>query len=177
MRTTHAAVIALVSPFVLLAGCSGAEGGPSDDGTSLPPAPEETQSVPAEETASAPPEASPSSGADVFVFNTYGDEPGRPDREPAGLTASEFTTFTGLTWRTWEPDSAEARGRLSGTWCLPGCQDRPYEVVVELTEPQDVEGTEYFTTYEITDSGDLPEDMRQRMTDADQGRLMLPTSR
>ncbi|MFC4565220.1 hypothetical protein ACFO4E_25480 [Nocardiopsis mangrovi] len=172
MRTTSAAVIALLSPLVLVAGCAGAEGGPPAGGTSRPSPPEQEDG----ETASAPPEESPSSGSEVFVYNTYGDEAGGPTREPAGLTASEFTSFTGLTWRSWSADSAEARGRLTGSWCLPDCQDRPYEVVVELKDPQDVEGTEYFTTYEVTDSGDLPDDMRERMTEADQGRLMLPTS-
>ncbi len=63
---------------------------------------------------------------------------------------------------------------MAGTWCLPECQDDPYSVTVELGDPETTGGTTYFSGYSVTDPGDLPGEMEQRMEDADGGRLMLP---
>ena len=169
MRPTSVAAVGALGLLVLLQGCAGQENeGVQGNLEHEEPAP----SGPAQPS----PQGAASASADVFVYNTYGDERGSADREPEGLTASEFTTFTELDWSTWSDESAEGEGRVSGTWCLPECQDDPYGVTVELHGPEDVDGRDYYTAYTLTDTGNLPEDMHKRMREADEGRLMLPSS-
>ncbi|MDA2808920.1 hypothetical protein [Nocardiopsis suaedae] len=118
-------------------------------------------------TASAP-------AAEVYVFNTHGDESGYADQEPEDLTASEFTAFNDLEWTAWGAEGAQGEGDLSGTWCLPECQDDPYRVPVELTAPETVDGELYFTRYQVGESDELPDEQRKAMEEADGGMLMRP---
>lgn len=113
---------------------------------------------------------------DVQVLNFHGDENGFPDQRPEDYVATEFTTFSDMEWDEWHEDGARGEGEVLGTWCMDqGCQDDPYDVDVELADPVDVDGTPYFSTYTITDYGDMPEEQRQALDDADGGRLAVPS--
>ena len=106
----------------------------------------------------------------VYVFNTYGAEEGRTDQRPADLVLSEFSTLNHVAWQSWGPTQALGTGKLSGTWCLPGCLDAPYDATVTLRALQPVRGKAYFTHYELR--AKLPPAQRQ---DADlQGSLPTP---
>lgn len=118
---------------------------------------------------------------DVYVFNTYRAEQGEDDQRPKGLTASEFTSFTGLEWQKWTGESAMAKGDMSGTWCLPECRSRPYHVTVRLGAPEEIGGTTYYTRFSLADATQLPAKMRQRFEKAEgisedgSGTLMRPS--
>ncbi len=90
----------------------------------------------------------------IYVLNLYGDENGRSDQRPQALVLSEFSTVNGISWQKWGPGGAVGVGRLSGTWCLPQCQDRPYEATVTLSAVTPFKGNGYFTKYAI--KADLP---------------------
>ncbi|MEV0422770.1 hypothetical protein AB0I09_31515, partial [Streptosporangium canum] len=90
----------------------------------------------------------------IYVFNLYGAEEGRADRRPANLVASEFTSLSELTWKRWGPYAAVGTGKLSGTWCMPGCQEEPYTATILLGGTRTVNGKRYFTRFGIT--GDFP---------------------
>ncbi|MEV2275952.1 hypothetical protein AB0I72_10220 [Nocardiopsis sp. NPDC049922] len=111
-----------------------------------------------------------------YVFNRYGDPEGFDDQRPTDYVATEFTTFGRMNWEEWSAETARGHGELSGTWCFEwDCTDDPYEVDVELSGPREVGGTEYFTTYTISDpAGDMPDEAREAMEQADGGRLDLP---
>jgi hypothetical protein len=110
------------------------------------------------------------SATQVYVFNTYGAEQGRVDQRPPDLVLSEFSTLNTLTWQSWGPTKALGTGKLSGTWCLPGCADAPYDATVTLKSVQPVRGKAYFTRYELR--ADLPQKQRDS-ADLD-GRLPVP---
>ncbi|MEV4247028.1 hypothetical protein AB0J63_26895 [Streptosporangium canum] len=90
----------------------------------------------------------------IYVFNLYGAEEGRADRRPANLVASEFSSLSELTWKKWGPYAAVGTGKLSGTWCMPGCQEEPYTATILLGGTRTVNGKRYFTRFGIT--GDFP---------------------
>ncbi|MFF4774373.1 hypothetical protein ACFY05_16080 [Microtetraspora fusca] len=90
----------------------------------------------------------------VYVNNLYGAEQGRDDSRPANLVLSEFSSMSGITWTSWEPDRAVGTGGLSGSWCLPGCTEKPYEATVTLSGVTRVKGTRYFTRFAV--DGDFP---------------------
>ncbi|WP_017593326.1 hypothetical protein [Nocardiopsis potens] len=190
--TAQAAVLGAACVAVLAAGCSAGAGSTSPGSPDPAPAPSGPESSPAptegaagrdgaEEPAgegaedrAADGEEEARTGEGAYVFNTHGDEQGRPQQRPEDLVASEFTSFTGLEWQEWGTDSAVGRGELSGTWCLPECQDDPYPATVELGDPENADGTLYFTTYRVTEAEGLSEADRRAMEEADQGRLMRP---
>ncbi|MEV7010937.1 hypothetical protein [Streptosporangium sp. NPDC051022] len=90
----------------------------------------------------------------VYVINLHGNEEGVADQRPANLVASEFSTLKGVTWRSWGPERAVGSGKLSGTWCLPGCQTNPYDATITLSKVRKVGDKRYFTRFGIT--GDFP---------------------
>lgn len=96
----------------------------------------------------------------VYVLNLHGAEQGRPDRRPRDLVVSEFTALSEVSWHSWGPTRAAGEGRLTGSWCLPGCADTPYDATVTLSGVVPVRGKGYFTRYEIT--ADVPPDLRER---------------
>ncbi|MFW5420500.1 hypothetical protein J0910_28195 [Nocardiopsis sp. CNT-189] len=191
--TAQAAVLGAACVAVLAAGCSAGAGGSAQGSPDPAPAPSGPESSPppaegtdrqdgAEERAGegrteedrAAAEEEARTGEGAYVFNTHGDEQGRPQQRPEDLVASEFTSFTGLEWQEWGTDSAVGRGGLSGTWCLPECQDDPYPATVELGDPENVGGTLYFTTYRVTEAEGLSKADRTAMEEADQGMLVRP---
>ncbi|GAA3752812.1 hypothetical protein [Salinactinospora qingdaonensis] len=168
MRTVRA--VAVACSLVILAGCGihnfgAAAGGPA---SSAEPPPTRSPLVPS---------ASPSQEASVFVYNTHDAERGTKSQRPRGLTLSEFTTVTDMQWRSWGGQSAAATGRLSGTWCLPACQEEPYDVTIEVSAPTEVAGTTYYTEYTFAAPLAIPSELRDKMYQADDGTLMLPGER
>ncbi|MBX6383229.1 MAG: hypothetical protein IRZ07_09695 [Microbispora sp.] len=104
------------------------------------------------------PAGEPAVETPVYVLNFRDSEHGRADQRPADLVLSEFSTMTGVTWRTWGPTRATGAGKLSGTWCLPECADAPYDATVTLSSVIPVKGKGYFSRYAVT--ADVP--ARQR---------------
>ncbi|WP_182898312.1 hypothetical protein [Microbispora sp. H10830] len=86
----------------------------------------------------------------VYVLNLQNSERGRAEQRPANLVLSEFSTMSGVTWRSWGPTRATGAGRLSGTWCLPECADAPYAATVTLSSVIPVKGKGYFSRYAVT---------------------------
>ncbi|GAA1993927.1 hypothetical protein GCM10009799_19880 [Nocardiopsis rhodophaea] len=158
MDVTRLAAVGALCTLTALAGCGDRNGG-SGGGPGGSPSPTGEESSP---------------HGEIYVFNTYGNEQGFRDQRPEVLVASEFTTFSDLTWSSWGGTPAVGAGTVSGTWCLPGCLDDPFPVTVELDTPKEFGGDDYYTTYAVTDGSDLPPDMRERMEGADEGRLMVP---
>ncbi|MFF4777114.1 hypothetical protein ACFY05_30075 [Microtetraspora fusca] len=85
----------------------------------------------------------------IYVLNLYGDENGRSDQRPPALVLSEFSTVSGMSWQSWGPGRAVGVGRLSGTWCLPRCQNHPYNATVTLSNVVPYRGDGYFTRYAV----------------------------
>ncbi|MFC7329338.1 hypothetical protein [Marinactinospora rubrisoli] len=176
MSTARAAAVAAFC-LALITGCGGQSVEPRSPGSG-----HHASASPEAPSASAPPDSGPhgrptpptAGGSEPFVYNLYRGERGREDREPEGLTASEFTTFTGLEWASWSADAATASGEVRGTWCLPDCQENPYQVTVVLSEPRTVHGTVFFTRYEVTDAPGMPDHQLELLEQVDGGRLMLP---
>lgn len=111
----------------------------------------------------------------TFVFNRYQDEQGYRDESPETYVATEFTSFSEMSWDEWSDEIARGSGSMAGSWCLNlDCDEEPYQVDVEFGDPVEVDGVAYFSTYEVTDPGDMPEDVRQGMEAADEGRLTVP---
>ncbi|MEU2869818.1 hypothetical protein ABZ769_11515 [Streptomyces olivoreticuli] len=74
------------------------------------------------------PSPSPGTGA-VYVS----EGAGLPAlRRPAAFTASGTVRLTGLRWSTWGGATAEATGKVGGTWCAPACSTTPYAARVTL---------------------------------------------
>ncbi|GAA1013448.1 hypothetical protein Aple_054310 [Acrocarpospora pleiomorpha] len=107
--------------------------------------------TPPEPISATPAETPPTT---VYVFNSFGEEEGRPDQRPADLVVSEFSSLSKLTWRNWGPETAVGAGKLSGSWCLPECLDKPYDATVTLSSIKMAQGQAYFSKYDI--QVDLP---------------------
>ncbi|GAA4213357.1 hypothetical protein [Microbispora amethystogenes] len=102
--------------------------------------------------------AGPAAETPVYVLNLRGSEQGRPDQRPAILVLSEFSTISAVVWRSWGPTRAVGAGKLSGTWCLPACEDAPYDATVTLSNVTPVRGKGYFSRYAV--AAEVP--VRQR---------------
>ncbi|WP_067179959.1 hypothetical protein [Microtetraspora niveoalba] len=120
--------------------------------------------------ASQPARTAPAEETQIYVLNLYGDENGRSDQRPPALVLSEFSTVDGMSWQSWGPGRAVGVGRLSGTWCLPQCQDRPYDATVTLSNVAPYKGDGYFTRYAV--KAELPES--ERKTADLKGALPVP---
>ncbi|WP_156000802.1 hypothetical protein [Streptomonospora sp. PA3] len=160
--------------LALLGGCGAApDSAEEPDGASpspVQPPPSATGGMGAESTEpTAPPK-------DIFVFNTHGNEQGEADRRPENLVASPSTTFTDVQWATWGGGPAIGTGEVSGTWCLPECQEKPYPVTVELSGADIVDGTAFYTRYSFRGREGFPEGMRGRVREVGSGLLTLPSA-
>jgi hypothetical protein len=85
----------------------------------------------------------------VYVWNQHGDERGRVDERPVGLVLSEASTINKVTWENWGSAEASGRGLLTGTWCLPDCQERPYTARVKLSGIRQLGERRFYTTFEV----------------------------
>ncbi|GAA0438229.1 hypothetical protein Acor_62350 [Acrocarpospora corrugata] len=118
-------------------------------GTSTPSGTPSATATPASVSPSSEPQTGP-----VYVLNLFGDEQGRPDQSPKNLVVSEFSSLSEVTWRNWGPATAVGAGKLSGSWCLPECLDKPYDATVTLSSIKVAQGQSYFSRYDI--EVDLP---------------------
>jgi hypothetical protein len=84
-----------------------------------------------------------------FVLNFYGEENtgGNPEREPENLVLSEYSAVNKVVWEQWDGEQAVGSGLLSGTWCLPECIDDPYKTSITLSDPEEVNGELFYTTF------------------------------
>lgn len=97
-------------------------------------------------------------GTDVtpYVVNHYGEanaDVGRAERSPKTLVLSEFTTISGITWREWGAARAVGTGKVTGTWCLQTCADKPLKATVTLSDPEAVGGRKVFSAFVLSLSG------------------------
>ncbi|MEV0119486.1 hypothetical protein AB0H77_40575 [Streptomyces sp. NPDC050844] len=86
------------------------------------------------------------------------DSMGHPLTRPTNLSLTEFSTLTGLRWRSWGGPRAVATGRLSGAWCRPKCSDAGYPATVELTRLERRENVSYYTRAAVRSSHLPPKD-------------------
>ncbi|MEU9121271.1 hypothetical protein AB0C96_15695 [Streptomyces sp. NPDC048506] len=87
-----------------------------------------------------------------YVINHYGEENadnGRAERSPANLVLSEFTSVNHVNWEQWGAKHAVGTGRVTGTWCLDTCLDKPLKATVTLSDPKTVHGRKVFTTFTL----------------------------
>ncbi|WP_438488260.1 hypothetical protein [Streptomyces sp. S186] len=90
--------------------------------------------------------------ATPYVINHYGEEnadKGRAERSPKHLVLSEFTSIHGLRWKEWGAKKAVATGKVTGTWCLDTCLDKPLKATVTLSDPKTVNGRKVFSTFTL----------------------------
>lgn len=89
-----------------------------------------------------------------FVINFYGEENtgGNPEREPANLVVTEHTSMSSVEWERWDGEVAVGSGLLSGVWCLPECLDDPFDAKVTLSDPEEINGELYYSTFELESS-------------------------
>ncbi|MGW1378206.1 hypothetical protein ACWD6P_28590 [Streptomyces sp. NPDC002446] len=87
-----------------------------------------------------------------YVINHYGEENadrGRAERSPANLVLSEFTSIGKVTWKQWGAKKAVGTGKVTGTWCLDTCLERPLKATVTLLDPKTVDGRKVFTAFAL----------------------------
>ncbi|MGW0731518.1 hypothetical protein [Streptomyces sp. NPDC002851] len=103
------------------------------------------------------------------------DSMGQPLRRPTSIGLTEFVSLSELRWGDWGGATARASGKLSGSWCLPGCDDKPYDVTVTLSGLEKQERVAYYrrATVEPGPHEELPKEaVRVQL----QGiRLTVPT--
>ncbi|MEV0375185.1 hypothetical protein AB0I10_36360 [Streptomyces sp. NPDC050636] len=91
-----------------------------------------------------------------YVINHYGEEnadKGRAERSPKNLVLSEFTSINGVSWQQWGAKKAVGTGKVTGTWCLDTCLDKPLKATVTLSDPKTVNGRKVFSTFTLKLSG------------------------
>ncbi|GAB7032471.1 hypothetical protein JCM4914_39320 [Streptomyces platensis subsp. malvinus] len=91
-------------------------------------------------------------GTTPYVINHYGEEnadKGRAERSPQALVLSEFTSIRGLQWKEWGTKKAVATGKVTGTWCLDTCLDKPLKATVTLSDPKTVNGRKVFSAFTL----------------------------
>ncbi|MFE0376969.1 hypothetical protein ACFW1M_15595 [Streptomyces inhibens] len=91
-----------------------------------------------------------------YVINHFGEEnadKGRAERSPKNLVLSEFTSINGLNWQQWGAKKAVGTGKVTGTWCLDTCLDKPLKATVTLSDPKTVNGKKVFSTFTLKLAG------------------------
>jgi hypothetical protein len=91
------------------------------------------------------------------------DAAGEPLQRPTRFAVTENTAMISLTWDSWGGDVATATGMVTGTWCLPECQDG-YPGSVELRDPVRGERVLYYSRATVRSRHLLPE-MVEWLTD------------
>ncbi|GLX02833.1 hypothetical protein [Microtetraspora sp. NBRC 16547] len=98
--------------------------------------------------------------------------PGDPLRRPSAFALDEFHGVAGIRWRSWGEAKAVGTGGLSGMWCLPACQEKPYPATITLSGLTWRERVGYYTRFTVWAQG-LPADKAGELTDRP---LPLPES-
>ncbi|UGY91472.1 hypothetical protein [Streptomyces gobiensis] len=119
MPARATAALAGVAAFALFSAACGESG----EGAAV-----RTDTAPASATAALP-----------YVLNHHGEQnrvKGALQRSPKDLVLSEFTTVNDVDWQRWDADRAVGTGKVTGTWCLDTCLDKPLKATVTLSDPQ-----------------------------------------
>ncbi|MFE1173385.1 hypothetical protein [Streptomyces sp. NPDC058773] len=91
-------------------------------------------------------------GSGPYVINHYGEEnadKGRAERSPANLVLSEFTSAQQLHWKQWDAKKAVATGKVTGSWCLDTCLDKPLKATLTLSDPKTVHGKKVYSSFTL----------------------------
>ncbi|MEU9116044.1 hypothetical protein AB0D04_30820 [Streptomyces sp. NPDC048483] len=108
-------------------------------------------------TADATPAHSTSTSvATPYVINHYGEEnadKGSAERSPKNLVLSEFTSIGSVHWKQWGAKKAVGTGKVTGSWCLDTCLDKPLTATVTLSAPKTVHGKKVFSGFTLKPAG------------------------
>lgn len=91
-----------------------------------------------------------------YVINHYGEEnadKGHAERSPKNLVLSEFTSIGGVHWKQWGTKKAVGTGKVTGSWCLDTCLDKPLKATVTLSDPKNVHGRQVFSSFTLKLAG------------------------
>ncbi|MER5298046.1 MULTISPECIES: hypothetical protein [Streptomyces] len=67
-----------------------------------------------------------------------------PLQKPAVIGLTDDVAMSSLRWKDWGGPTARATGRLSGTWCLPGCSREPYDATLTLSGVERQDAAAYY---------------------------------
>ncbi|WP_432097645.1 hypothetical protein [Streptomyces sp. bgisy100] len=87
-----------------------------------------------------------------YVLNLYGEENadhGDAQRTPKNLVLSEFTSLNKVHWKQWGKGKAVGTADVTGNWCLETCQDKPLRGKVTLSDPKEVGGEMYYSSFTL----------------------------
>ncbi|WP_030673687.1 hypothetical protein [Streptomyces sp. NRRL B-1347] len=68
----------------------------------------------------------------------------RPLQRPTVFGVTDDVAMSSLRWKDWGGPTARATGRLSGSWCLPGCGREPYEAMLTLSGVEREDSAAYY---------------------------------
>ncbi|WP_141514584.1 hypothetical protein [Streptomyces zhaozhouensis] len=147
MFRSGAAMLGVLALDVALTACGGDDGAQSEEtetqsASGKTPTDDEA-GADASDDASGPPDVS----EELPLVANYSGEGGAPSAEPEAIGLSEFSAVRGLEWERWDGERAVGNGLLSGIWCSPDCTDTPFETAITLSDPEEVDGQLYFTTF------------------------------
>ncbi|MEI5099448.1 hypothetical protein RB200_13650 [Streptomyces sp. PmtG] len=72
------------------------------------------------------------------------DALGQPLQRPTVIGITDDVALSSLRWKDWGGPTARASGKLSGTWCLPGCGREPYAATLTLSGVEREETVAYY---------------------------------
>lgn len=98
------------------------------------------------------------------------DETGEPLQRPTRFEVGESTVLVDLRWRSWGDATAEASGGVSGSWCSPGCADRPFQARIKLSGLKKHAKVAYYSRATVVAAGLPPE----RAAELGRVRLHVP---
>ncbi|MGH4029774.1 hypothetical protein ACQB60_12645 [Actinomycetota bacterium Odt1-20B] len=86
------------------------------------------------------------------------DAMGQPLQRPLVVGLTEAVSMSGLSWKDWGGPTARATGKLSGSWCIPGCAKNPYDATLTLSGLEQQERVAYYrrATVEAKNPEELP---------------------
>ncbi|WP_283139061.1 hypothetical protein [Rhizohabitans arisaemae] len=82
---------------------------------------------------------------------------GHPLQRPKGFALTEFTSIGKLRWNSWGGETAVGVGQISGSWCIPGCQERGIPATITLSQITWRERVGYYSRFTL-DAPSLPKD-------------------
>ncbi|MGW0731645.1 hypothetical protein [Streptomyces sp. NPDC002851] len=106
--------------------------------------------------ATAPEKTTRAAATTPYVINHYGEEnadTGHAERRPTGLVLSEFTTINHVSWKQWGVKKAVGTGKVTGTWCLDTCLDKPLKATIKLSDPKTVKGKKVYSAFTLKLAG------------------------
>ncbi|MFD9909337.1 hypothetical protein [Streptomyces sp. NPDC059063] len=68
----------------------------------------------------------------------------QPLQRPTVIGITDDVAMSSLRWKDWGGPTARATGKLSGTWCLPGCAREPYDATLTLSGAERDDAAAYY---------------------------------